>query len=113
MPIAFKALIAFLSFASAPSRSAYARTQLEASYRECRRYIGESAEQLVIMVKQECPENGARCDPAYGEDLLALMLANLQNKLSPEGGAFYLTELYNEYAVKMVSQFNQTYLPAS
>lgn len=100
-PIAFKSLVVFLVFADAPSRSAYGQTQLDATFSACQRYIVESMKQLVGMVGFDKAE--VDYEPVYGEGLLAIMLENLQNMLSPEGATFYLTELYNEYAIKMVS----------
>lgn len=100
-PIAFKSFIVFLMFARAPSHSAYSQTQLDATFSACQRYILQSRKQLVGMVGFDNPE--PNCDPVYGEGLLAIMLENLQDMLSSESGSFHLTELYNEYAAKMVS----------
>ncbi|KAL8823816.1 MAG: hypothetical protein Q9191_005525 [Dirinaria sp. TL-2023a] len=98
-PIAFKSLVVLLVFAGAPSRSAYAQKQLDATFSACQRYLLESMKQLVGMVGFDKAE--LNFDPVYGEGLLAIMMENLQNMLSPEGATFYLTELYNEYAIKM------------
>ena len=101
-PIAFKALMAFLIFASAPSPSAFNQSQLKGTFADCKKYVFESMKQLVIMSRQPQPDEIESYEAVYSEGLLALMLANLQSKLSSYGDTFYLTELYNDFAVKMV-----------
>ncbi|KAL8734120.1 MAG: hypothetical protein Q9166_001605 [cf. Caloplaca sp. 2 TL-2023] len=55
------------------------------------------------MSRQNQPCAPDSCDPVYSEGLLAIMLATLQDKLSPNGNTFYLTQIYKDYAVKMAS----------
>lgn len=111
-PVVFKALLALLIFASTPAHSNYAQFQLSAAFKDCRKYVSESAKQLVLMSKEDQCQAEGSYDPVYGEGLLAIMLANLQDKLSPEGQTFYLTELYHDYAVKTVSCISQRMLLA-
>ena len=101
-PIAFKALLAFLIFVSASSRSAYTQSQTTSAFEDCQKHIFECLKQLVTMTRQNQSQAASTFNPVFGEGLLSIMLENLQNKHTADGGAFHLTELYNEYAVKLV-----------
>ena len=102
MPIAFKALVFLMIFASASLHSPFSRWQTKAAYDECRTHLIESKIQLALLSRKGHYQQMNDYAPVYSESLLAMMLANLQEKISTEE-EFLLTEVYNEHAINMVS----------
>ena len=125
LPMAFRDLVLFLIFDSASialsatdipdersgtpgtsSRSLFAQAQVQITWKRCKSSLEDSKGQLVQILSQaKKPRLSTNnFDMLSGEDLLTLIYANLQNRLLTEQGDFLPSELYTDYAIKMVSK---------
>ncbi|KAG8526323.1 uncharacterized protein KY384_000316 [Bacidia gigantensis] len=83
--------------------SLFAQAQVFVTYRRCRDSIQQSkAEIVVILSENKAALRRGNYDLVSGEDIAVLAISALQNQLITEQGDFYLTDLYAEYATRMV-----------
>lgn len=123
IPMAFRCLVFYLIFTAgsvdrpegddksdgltndtSPSRSHFAEAQISTAFKQCKAALRVTKHQLPSIIsakKRSANEN--KFELISGEDIAMLMLANLQNRLLTDQGDFLLTDIYTEYATKMVS----------
>lgn len=87
----------------------FASAQALLTYKRCKTTLKDHTKiQIVTNLNFNKPKLAKRnFDMVSGEDMATLIFFNLQNLTLTEQGDFLLTELYTDYAIKMVRQSRQ------
>ena len=132
VPMAFRCLLFYIIFTAgtvdrpteddkldglmndkSPNRSHFAEAQIAIAFKQCKAALRATKHQIPSMISSKRhSSNEDRFELISGEDIAMLMLANLQNQLLTEQGDFLLTDIYTEYATKMVSTARHQYFLA-
>lgn len=73
------------------------------TYKRCKSSLKQSKTQIVFNLSHKKPKLAKHnFDMVSGEDLATLAFSNLQNRAMTDQGDFLLTELYTDFAIKMV-----------
>lgn len=85
--------------------SLFAQAQVYITYKRCKTALKKSKTQIVFSLGHKKPRLAKyNFDMVSGEDLATLAFSNLQNRAMTDQGDFLLTELYTDFAIKMVRQ---------
>ena len=125
MPSAFRSLLFYMIFCAASTTqvvddhdsettlgrllpcSAFAAAQMWPAYNQCKNSLQVLKIQLPILISpKKTTADYHNFNLISGEDLAVMMLANLQNQMLTDQNDFLLTEIYTEYATKMVSSLS-------